>query len=121
MTTVSLDQLGDKWIAAFNSHDLDRILSYYADEVELTSPVFLAFTQGRSATAHGKPELAEYFSFGLAKYPDLTFSRSIMYLGHSSICVCYQSSIGDCQVCEFMEVDEDGKIVRVYAHHAKQT
>ena len=28
-----------EWVAAWNSHDLERILSHYADDAELTSPL----------------------------------------------------------------------------------
>ena len=29
----------EEWIAAWNSHDLERILTHYEDDVELRSPV----------------------------------------------------------------------------------
>ena len=28
-----------KWIESWNSHDLNRILSHYADDVEVTTPM----------------------------------------------------------------------------------
>jgi ketosteroid isomerase-like protein len=31
--------LANHWVAAWNAHDLDMILSHYDDAVELTSPV----------------------------------------------------------------------------------
>jgi ketosteroid isomerase-like protein len=30
------------WIAAWNSHDLDRILAHYEDDFEMTSPLIVA-------------------------------------------------------------------------------
>jgi hypothetical protein len=30
----------DDWLAAWNSHDLGRILAHFADDVTFTSPVF---------------------------------------------------------------------------------
>ena len=32
------------WVAAWNSHDLDRILSHYAEDVEFRSPFVVALT-----------------------------------------------------------------------------
>jgi ketosteroid isomerase-like protein len=32
-------KLANHWIAAWNAHDLDLILSHYEEAVELTSPV----------------------------------------------------------------------------------
>ena len=31
--------LANHWVAAWNAHDLDLIMSHYEDEIELTSPV----------------------------------------------------------------------------------
>ena len=31
-------EFADEWIAAWNSHDLDRVLRHYAADAELTSP-----------------------------------------------------------------------------------
>jgi ketosteroid isomerase-like protein len=34
---VQAQTAANKWIAAFNNHDLETILSHYAESVELTS------------------------------------------------------------------------------------
>jgi ketosteroid isomerase-like protein len=38
MTAEFAAQFAEEWIAAWNSHDLDRILSHYADDFEMASP-----------------------------------------------------------------------------------
>jgi uncharacterized protein (TIGR02246 family) len=35
--TADLAALGRKWIAAWNSHDLERVLELYAEDSEMTS------------------------------------------------------------------------------------
>ena len=37
MTKAQAQTLAHQWIAAFNDHDLETILSHYAESVELTS------------------------------------------------------------------------------------
>ena len=39
LTKAQAEQFAADWIAAWNSHDLDRIMTHYADDVELISPV----------------------------------------------------------------------------------
>jgi len=36
MLTVDFVSHAQEWIAAWNAHDLERILAHYADDVELT-------------------------------------------------------------------------------------
>ena len=42
MTKDEARNLAGLWIAAWNAHDLDLIMSHYDDAVELTSPVAAA-------------------------------------------------------------------------------
>ena len=37
MTKAQAQALAHEWVEAFNNHDLERILSHYADTVELKS------------------------------------------------------------------------------------
>jgi ketosteroid isomerase-like protein len=45
------------WIAAWNSHDLDRILAHYEDDFEMTSPLIVAFV-GEPSGSTGKVRAA---------------------------------------------------------------
>jgi ketosteroid isomerase-like protein len=33
------DAFAEDWIAAWNAHDLDRVLSHYADDIVFLSPI----------------------------------------------------------------------------------
>jgi len=33
------ERFGADWIAAWNSHDLDRVLTHYEDDFEMSSPL----------------------------------------------------------------------------------
>jgi len=39
MTRDEAWKLADHWIASWNAHDLDLIMTHYEDAIELTSPV----------------------------------------------------------------------------------
>jgi ketosteroid isomerase-like protein len=39
MTSKEAQAFADEWIAAWNSHDLERVLSHYAPEIVFLSPI----------------------------------------------------------------------------------
>jgi ketosteroid isomerase-like protein len=106
-----------EWIAAWNSHDLEAILSHYAPQVVLTSPVAAKLTGETSGTIHGKDALRRYFAKGLELFPNLEFSLIDVMQGLSSVVVYYENP-RDTRTGEFMEFDDEGKVVRVVANYS---
>jgi hypothetical protein len=105
------------WIAAWNSHDLDAIMSHYSPDVVLTSPVAATLLIDPSGTVKGHSALRIYFQRGLEAYPNLQFELLDVMRGFSSIVLCYINQKGT-KTAEFMELGENGKIVRVVANYS---
>jgi ketosteroid isomerase-like protein len=105
------------WIAAWNSHDLEAILSHYAPEVTLTSPLAAKLTGESSGTICGKDALRLYFAKGLEFFPNLEFTLIDVMQGVWSIVVYYKNQ-RDTRTGEFMEFDEESKVVRVVANYS---
>ena len=38
LTKTEVTKFAEGWISAWNSHDLEKIMSHYEEDVELTSP-----------------------------------------------------------------------------------
>jgi len=110
-------ELAAHWIAAWNSHDLDRIMAHYADDVVLTSPVAARILNDPSGTVRGKTALREYFARGLAFYPDLKFELLDTMWGLNSLVLCYRNQNG-ARTGEYMEIGAAGGISRVVANYA---
>jgi ketosteroid isomerase-like protein len=108
--------LAQRWIAAFNRHDVDAILSHYAESVTLTSRLVVKTLGDPTGTVRGKPALRAYFTKALAAAPDLKFELLDVFTGVSSVAVYARSSVRGLQL-EVMELDADGHIVRVLVHH----
>jgi len=106
-----------QWVAAWNSHDLDAIVSHYAPDVVLTSPVAAKILSDPSGTVRGETALRDYFRRGLEAYPDLHFELLEVMAGLSSVVLCYINQ-KDTKTAEFMEFGKDGKIVRVVANYS---
>ena len=101
--------LGRDWIAAWNAHDLDRVLAFYADDFEMTSPHIVGFGFDASGTLHGKAKVREYWAFALAKVPDLHFELIDVYTSPDSLVVFYRNERGG-KVCEYLRLEASGKI-----------
>ncbi|MGC2300597.1 MAG: nuclear transport factor 2 family protein [Acidobacteriaceae bacterium] len=109
-------KLAQDWADAWNSHDLDQILTHYDDQVLLTSPVALRLLQG-DGTVRGKAALREYFLRGLEAYPDLRFNLTDTLWGTETIVVYYSNNVRGGKTAEVMLLNSAGKIVRVWANY----
>jgi ketosteroid isomerase-like protein len=112
-------KLASEWIAAWNAHDLQRIMDHYEDDVELTSPVAAQLLGAPAGKVGGKENLRAYFARGLEAYPELRFELEDVLYGMSSVVLYYKNQKGT-HTGEFMEVSANGKIARVAAHYSAE-
>ena len=117
MTTESeAKEFARQWVAAWNSHDLDAIMSHYDADVVLTSPVAAKILDDPYGTVEGNAALRNYFKRGLEVYPNLHFELLDVMHGLFSIVLCYKNQKGT-KTAEFMEFAKNGKITRVVANY----
>lgn len=109
-------QLAQEWVAAWNSHDLERILEHYDDAVVLVSPV-AARLLGNGGRVEGKAALGDYFKRGLAAYADLRFDLTDVLWGVETIVVCYANNVRGGKTAEVMQIGAGGKVLRVWANY----
>jgi ketosteroid isomerase-like protein len=106
-----------EWYAAWNAHDLEGILSHYADDVEMASPLVSVLTGAADGRIVGKDALRAYFAAGLEKYPELHFEPLELFVGVSSLVLRYLGANGQ-PSAEVVFLNEKGKISRYFAHYA---
>ena len=104
------------WVSAWNAHDLEAILAHYAEGVVLTSPVAARLLGDPAGNVRGKAAVRDYFSKGLEAFPNLKFELVDVMWGLSSVVLYYVNQRGT-KTGEFMEIDGDGKVVRVVANY----
>ena len=117
MTPDETTAFAHDWVAAWNSHDLERIMSHYSEDVELTSPLVSRILGEGQHTVRGKVALRAYFKRGLEAFPDLEFVLWGVYPGVNSVVLHYQS-VREMKSAEVMVFDGAGKVCRVRAHYA---
>ena len=109
-------KLAEHWIAAWNAHDLEQILTHYEEAVELTSPVAAQLLGTADGKVVGIANLRAYFQRGLEAYPELRFRLEDVLWGLNSVVLYYTNHKGT-RTAEFMEISANGKVARVVANY----
>jgi hypothetical protein len=67
------NEFAKEWIDAWNSRYLDRILSHYVDDFEMSSPLIIELKRDASGVLRGKTAIRDYWAIGLAAVPPIQF------------------------------------------------
>lgn len=117
MNAARAAEFAAEWVSAWNAHDLDRILSHYADDIVFLSPV--AKKRMGNGRVTGIDALRSYWSLGLSSQPDLKFELKQALAGHDTVTLIYRNHRGQ-DAAEALEFNGDGKAVRSYACYTSQ-
>ena len=117
ITTEFAEHFAAEWVAAWNSHDLSRIMAHYADDFEMSSPVIVQFLGDPTGTLKGKSAVSGYWAMALNMIPDLQFELISTLVGVTSITLYYKGA-KERLVAEVFQFGEDGMIVKATAHYA---
>jgi predicted ester cyclase len=110
-------QFAREWVESWNSHDLDRILVHYDDEVVITSPVALNLLNNGTGIVQGKTALREYFRRGVQAFPDRRFDLIDVLWGVETVVVYYANNVRGSKAAEVMQLSPAGKIRRMWANY----
>jgi ketosteroid isomerase-like protein len=114
MTDPEMHAFAQEWEAAWNSHDLDRILTHYADDIRFSSRKAMALVG--SGDILGKAALRAYWGKALAGQPDLAFRVVDVYLGHNMMVITYTNH-RSVLAAETLSFGADGLVCRAAACH----
>lgn len=102
------------WQAGWNSHDLDRILKHYTEDVVFRSRKAVALTG--SGVVEGRDSLRTYWGAALARQPDLRFDVESVFEGHDMLVIVYSNHRG-VRAAETLRFGRDGLVVEASACH----
>jgi ketosteroid isomerase-like protein len=104
----------EKWINAWNNHDLKTVLSLYSDNIEFSSPkIKVVFPERKSSIVTNKSELEEYWTKALKNFPRLHFiPKQTVIQGNVCIFEYYATLDGEnkTSVIEKFEFQDDGLV-----------
>lgn len=109
-------EFANEWISAWNALDLDRVLSHYSDDFEMTSPLIVKAGEP-SGVLKGKPKVEAYWRAALAHLPaDAKFELIAVTQGVDGIVLVYLSFNGQLAT-EYAQFGDDGKVIRAAAYY----
>lgn len=106
----------DRWLEAWNAHDLDAILDCYAEEIDFASPTVAALGGPEGGRLRGHEELRAHFARGLERAPGLAFTEEALLTGSGGYALVYRREDG-ARVVESVELDEHGRAIRARAYY----
>src|SRR5690242_3250807 len=116
LTKEKAQEFAKEWIDAWNSHDLDRVLSHYTDDFEMSSPLMLRMYPDSGGTLKGKDAVGSYWRAAMEKYPDLRFEFHEVLFSVNTICI-YYTSILDLHAVEWLKFNDDGLVSHAAGHY----
>ena len=119
MNAVTAKSFALEWADYWNSGDIERIMSHYAENIEMHSPLIRDLVGVQNGIIKGDAQLREYFLRGLEKYPRGKFRIQQVFLGVNSITILFFGATGEL-VAETLFFNEEGKIQRMYAQYLAQ-
>lgn len=109
-------QFAHEWIGAWNAHDLDRVLSHYSEDFQMSSPLIAQVVGEKSGTLKGRAAVRAYWQRALERLPQLKFELRGVMVGVESIVIHYAGPRGD--AAEVFHFGGDEKVVRAFAHYS---
>jgi ketosteroid isomerase-like protein len=117
ITTEQATAFAHEWIAAWNSHDIERIVAHWSDDCVFTSPLVARIMGDASGIVRGKAVLREYWGRALAMVPGLRFELEKLFVGQDSIVIGYRNERGHFSA-EWIRIGPDGRGIEGAAHRA---
>jgi ketosteroid isomerase-like protein len=94
MDRATAEEFAASWVKAWNAHDLEQVLSHFAEDVVFASPVAAQLIDGSDGVLRGKAALRDYWGQGLRAIPDLHFTVLDVYVGVSAVVISYRNQKG---------------------------
>jgi hypothetical protein len=115
LSEAEADAFARDWAAAWNSHDVDRIVDHYRHDIQYYSP--FAAPLGASTPLSGRSGLRRYVAAALERYPSVQFGPDLVAAaGAGSIAIGYRS-VGNLLAIETLAIDDHGLITLARCHY----
>lgn len=119
MTENILQSIAFRWFDAFNSHQLEQLLSLYDDEAKHFSPKLKIRKPETKGLVEGKEALREWWKDAFERLPSLHYKVTSLTANNDRVFMEYVRNVTgeeDMLVAEVLEV-KDGKIIASRVYH----
>lgn len=119
MTPEKLQSIAFKWFEAFNTHNLEQLLSLYDDEAEHFSPKLKIRKPETNGLVTGKTALRDWWKDAFDRLPTLHYKVTSLTANEDRIFMEYVRTVSgeeNMLVAEVLEV-KDRKIIASRVYH----
>ncbi len=121
LTPEHAHAFAQEWIASWNSHDLERILSHYTDDFIMETPLAAQLLPETKGVVVGKEAVRAYWTIGLQKNPNLHFELKEVLTSVKGISIYYRNTTRNKNVVEVLWLNDDGKAYRGFAYYGTES
>ena len=82
------------WLAAWNAHDVEAVLSHFHEDAVFTSPFAALVVPESGGRLVGKPAIRAYWSVAITRVPDLHFTLDTLFVGVDCLVIAYVNQKG---------------------------
>ncbi len=107
----------NRWLEAWNSHDLEAIVACYADDVEFVMPDLVG--EAPEQRFSGRDELRTHFRHGLELAPNLAMTEESVLVGPGGFAILYKREDGH-RAIEAVELNSAGLAVRARVYYERE-
>lgn len=119
MNPTEIETIALKWFDAFNTHNLENLLSLYHNEAKHFSPKLKIRKPETNGLVQGKKALREWWQDAFKRLPTLNYSYTSLTANNQRVFMEYIRKVKneeDMLVAEVLEV-ENGLIVASRVYH----
>lgn len=109
MDKASGERFASEWERAWNSKDIEGLVSHFAEDVLWTSPVAAQMVTGSGGIIRGRDALRSYYGLGMRAGAELHFEVLGVFCGIYTLVINYRNQRGT-PVNEVLIFDEDGRV-----------
>lgn len=106
MDEAAARAFAERWVKAWNDHDVEAVLGHFADDVVFTSPLATRLFPDSGGVVRGKDALRQYWTAGVLANPALRFELLGVYAGVSTLVIRFRTEQGTDR-CEVLTFDGD--------------
>lgn len=119
MTPEKLQSIAFKWFEAFNTHNLEQLLSLYDDDAQHFSPKLKLRKPETNGLVIGKQAMREWWQDAFDRLPSLNYKVTSLTANGDRVFMEYTRSVEgeeDMHIAEVLVVKED-KIIASRVYH----
>jgi ketosteroid isomerase-like protein len=98
------------WVDAWNSHDIEKILSHYSEDFTIETPMAIKLYPQSHGIVVGKSEVRKFWTIGLEKSPNLKFELLDLLIGVNSIGLYLFNTSSNKKSIELMSFNNENKV-----------